>query len=155
MTSIGTTTAFRLALGVVGLHIADDNFLQPAAGTSAADHLVSGLVPLALLVLAGWAFPRLRGGAQGALSLFLAPLAIATGIEAIHYAGAGGASGDDFTGFATIPAGLVLLGLGAATLWRTRRTDDGHAWRYARRGLLGVAAVVVVYVESSRSASPT
>ena len=146
MTSIGTTTAFRLALGVVGLHIADDNFLQPASGTSAADHLISGLVPLALLVLAGWAFPRLRGGAQGALSLFLAPLAIATGIEAIHYTGAGGASGDDFTGFATIPAGLVLLGLGAATLWRTRRTDDGHVWRYARRGLLGVAALVVVYV---------
>ena len=67
MTSIGTTTAFRLALGVVGLHIADDNFFQPAAGTSAADHLVSGLVPLALLTLAAWAFPRLRAGAQGAL----------------------------------------------------------------------------------------
>ena len=38
-----------LALGVVGLHIADDNYLQPAAGTSPADHLASGLIPLAIL----------------------------------------------------------------------------------------------------------
>jgi esterase/lipase len=140
-----STKLFRLAVAVVGLHIADDNFIQPSTGTSAADHLVSGLVPLALLALAAWGFPRLRSGAQGALALFLAPLAIATGLEAIHYAGAGGASGDDFTGFATIPAGLLLLGLGAATLWRTRRTDDRHAWRYARRGLLGVAAAVVAF----------
>ena len=31
------------ALTVVGLHVVDDNFLQPEPGTSAADHLVSGL----------------------------------------------------------------------------------------------------------------
>ena len=141
-----TTKLFNAAVALIGLHIADDNFLQPPAGTSAGDHLVSGLVPLALLALAVWAFPRLRGGAQGALALFLAPLAIATGLEAFHYAGDGGASGDDFTGFLTIPAGLLLLGIGAVTLWRTRRTDDPHVWRYARRGLLVVAALVVAYV---------
>jgi uncharacterized protein len=140
-----TTKLFYAAVALIGLHVADDNFFQPAAGTSAGDHLVSGLVPLALLVLAAWAFPRLRGSAQGALPLVLAPLAIATGIEAVYYAGAGGASGDDFTGFATIPAGLLLLGLGAVTLFHTRRTEGNHAWRYARRGLLGVAAVVVLY----------
>ena len=36
----------RLALGVAALHVVDDNFLQPQPGTSATDHLVSGLVPL-------------------------------------------------------------------------------------------------------------
>jgi poly(3-hydroxybutyrate) depolymerase len=138
-----TTKLFRLAIGVVALHIADDSFFQPEAGTSAGDHLVSGLVPLALLALAAWGFPRLRGTQRGLLALLLGPLGIATGIEAVHYANQVGPSGDDFTGFLTIPAGLLLVGLGAATLWRTRRTDDGRTWRYTRRGLLTVAALLV------------
>ena len=128
-----TTRLFRLAIAVIGLHIADDNFLQPEAGTSAGDHLVSGLVPLALLALAAWGFPRLPGAGRGALALFLGPLGIATGIEAVHYANQVGPSGDDFTGFLAIPAGLLLIALGALTLWRTRRTEGNHAWRYAPR----------------------
>jgi uncharacterized protein len=138
-----TTKLFRLAVALIGLHIADDNFLQPEAGTSAGDHLVSGLVPLALLALAAWGFPRLPGAGRGALALFLGPLGIATGIEAVHYANQVGPSGDDFTGFLAIPAGLLLLGLGVVTLWRTRRTDGNHAWRYTRRGLLGGTGLVV------------
>ncbi len=63
----------------------DDNFVQPQPGTSPGDHLVSGLVPLALLGLAAWAYPRLRGGRRGALALFLGPLGIAAGLEAVHY----------------------------------------------------------------------
>ena len=113
MTSITTTKLFRAALAAIALHVADDNFFHPEAGTSATDHLISGLVPLALLALAAWGFPRLRGGAQGALALFIAPLGIATGIEAVHYANQVGASGDDFTGFLAIPAGLLLIALGA------------------------------------------
>jgi hypothetical protein len=111
-----TTKLFRLAIAVIGLHIADDSFLQPEAGTSASDHLVSGLVPLTLLALAAWGFPRLPGAGRGALALFLGPLGIATGIEAVHYANQVGPSGDDFTGFLAIPAGLLLLGLGVVTL---------------------------------------
>jgi alpha/beta superfamily hydrolase len=63
----------------------------------------------------------------------------------VHYTGKVGASGDDFTGLLTIPAGLLLLGLGAVTLWRTRRTEGNRAWRYGRRVLLGAAGVVVAY----------
>ena len=138
-----TTKLFNAAVFLIGLHVADDNFLQPEAGTSASDHLVSGLVPLALLALAAWGFPRLSGGRQGALALFLGPLGIAAGIEAAHYANQVGPSGDDFTGFLAIPAGLLLLGLGAVTLFRTRRTEGNHAWRYGRRGLFGFAGLVV------------
>jgi hypothetical protein len=140
-----TTKLFRLAVAAIGLHVADDNFFHPEAGTSAGDHLASGLVPLALLALAAWGFPRLRGAGQGALALLLGPLGIAIGIEAVHYANQVGPSGDDFTGFLAIPAGLLLIGLGAVTLWRTRRTEGNQAWRYTRRGLLGVAGVVVAY----------
>jgi len=40
-------TLVRVAVGVIALHVVDDSFLQPESGTSAGDHLVSGLVPLA------------------------------------------------------------------------------------------------------------
>jgi hypothetical protein len=52
----------RLALGVIALHVVDDNFLQPEPGTSGADHLVSGLVPMALLALIAAAYGRARAG---------------------------------------------------------------------------------------------
>jgi hypothetical protein len=42
---------FLAATAAVMLHIADDNFFQPADGMTAGDHLVSGLVPLAVLAL--------------------------------------------------------------------------------------------------------
>ena len=41
------------SLALVALHVVDDNFLQPQPGTSAGDHLVSGLVPLGVLAAVG------------------------------------------------------------------------------------------------------
>ena len=144
---IGETALFLIAITLIALHVIDDSFVQPQPGTSAGDHLVSGLVPLALLSVAAWAYPRLRGGRRGALALALGVLGLAAGGEAIHYASTIGASGDDYTGLLAIPAGLLLLGLGVVTLWRTRRTDDSRPRRYMRRLLLGAAGTVVfVYV---------
>jgi uncharacterized protein len=57
---------------VVALHVADDSFVQPQPGTSANDHLVSGLLPLGVLGLAAVAFPRLRGGGRAAIALMAA-----------------------------------------------------------------------------------
>jgi uncharacterized protein len=137
---------FLLGIAVIAVHVLDDNYIQPEPGTSAGDHLVSGLVPLSLLGLAAWAYPRLRGGWQGATSLVFGLLAIAAGSEGYHYATEVGASGDDFTSLLCLPAGVLLLGLGAVTLWRSRRTDDRLAWRYPRRALIAVAAVVPAFM---------
>ena len=126
----------RLALTVVSLHIADDNFLQPNPGTSAADHLVSGLVPLGLLVLAGAVYPRLRAGARASIALLAGYFGVLAGTEAVHYTLEVGASGDDYTGLLSILAGFLLLGVGAVTLWKSRRTDDRLWWRFLRRLLL-------------------
>src|SRR3954447_9107692 len=100
-----SSTPFRIAVGVIALHVLDDNFIHPEPGTSATGHLVSGLVPLAVLGLAFWAHPRLRGAGQGAVALLLGILGIAAGIEAMYYAREIGPSGDDFTGLAAVPAG--------------------------------------------------
>jgi uncharacterized protein len=143
---LGETGLFRLALAVIAVHVIDDNFVQPNRGVSASDHLVSGLVPLALLALAAWAYPRLRGGRRGALGLASGILGIAAGIEGYYYAREVGPSGDDFTGLLCLPAGVLLLALGAVTLWRTRRTEGSLWWRYPRRALLGVVGFLAAFM---------
>jgi MYXO-CTERM domain-containing protein len=135
------TLLFRVAIAVIALHVLDDSFVQPQPGTSAGDHLVSGLVPLTGLALAAWAFPRLKAGAQGALALILGPVGLVAGAEAVYYMRHGGLSGDDYTGLPAIVAGLALIGIGAAVLWRSRRRHDHLLWRYPRRALLVVASL--------------
>jgi uncharacterized protein len=134
------------ALCVVALHVLDDSFIQPQPGTSAGDHLVSGLVPVIVLLAAALAYPRLRPGVRALLAALLGLFGLAVGIEAVYYAQAGRLSGDDYTGLAAIPAGMLLLVAVATTLWRTRRVDDDVRWRYGRRVLLVAASVVGVYL---------
>jgi uncharacterized protein len=137
---------FLVATGVVALHVIDDNYLQPRSGMSATDHLASGLIPLALLTLGAWAYPRLRAGLAALVAIAIGIFGVIVGtIEPVYYTQAVGASGDDFTGFLAIPAGLVLLGLGAVGLWRSRRQTPKRWWRYLRRLLLAVAGLVALY----------
>ena len=137
------------AIGLIALHVVDDSFVQPQPGTSAADHLVSGLVPLAVLALAAVAYPRLRAGWRAILALVLGVFGVGTASEAWYYAREVGASGDDYTGLLAGAAGLVLLAVGVVTLWRSRRLDERMPRRYLRRALLGagglIAGVVVMF----------
>src|SRR5512133_1609712 len=100
------TMLARLGLGAIALHVLDDNFLQPQPGTSAGDHLVSGLVPFAVLLLVAAAYPRLRPGLRASLAAALGLFGVVSGVEAMYYLDAGRLSGDDYTGLLAIPAGL-------------------------------------------------
>jgi len=124
-----------LASGAVGLHITDDNFLQPEPGTSAGDHLASGLVPAAVLAVVVAIYPRLRAGVRAITAMTLGALAITVGIPAVYYLLDGSVSGDHFTGLLAIVAGAVLLVVGTVTLWNARRTDGSRRRRYLRRTL--------------------
>ena len=139
-----TNRVFLAATAAVALHVADDNFIQPPGGTTAADHLVSGLVPLALLGLAAWFHSRVRAGAAGVIALSVGLFGVVVGaIEAGYYTQAVGPSGDDYSGFLAAAAGLVLLGLGSHQLWRSRRSGGHWFRRHARRTLRVLGAVVV------------
>jgi uncharacterized protein len=155
------------ALAVVALHLVDDSFLQAEPGTSPTDHLVSGLVPLALVAAGAAAYGRARPGVRAALALLFGYFGVLIGTEAAFYTLNGGPSGDDFTGFAATLGGFVLLAIGAVTLWRSRHTDDRPLRRYLRRsavtvGVLALAAIVLfptalayVVTHTARAEVPT
>jgi uncharacterized protein len=141
-----TQTLFLLAVGAISLHVLDDNFFQPQPGTSATDHLVSGLVPFAVLVAAAAIARRARRGWLAALIAMLGLFGIAAGIEAAYYTQAGRLSGDDYTWLGSILAGLVLLAIAAATLWRARRTNEGAVRRSVRGVLVAAGSLLAGYM---------
>jgi len=137
------TAVARATIAVVGLHYADVAFLQPEPGTSAADHLVSGLVPIGLLAALAALYPRMRAGLRAALAIFVGLFALVSGTAtSVSHVLGEGASGDDYTGvLATLGGGLLVV-TGAFTLWRSRKLDR-KARRYVRRAMIAVAGVVV------------
>ncbi len=138
---------FYVAASAVALHVLDDNFLQPRSGTSAADHLVSGLVPLALLGLGIWAYPRVRTGAAALIALAIGLAGVIFGsLGAVNTTVAVGPSGDAYTGLLAIPTGVVLISLAVVRLWTSRRQTSNRPWRYLRRLLLGVISVLALYM---------
>jgi len=144
LSSTRESTVALGALGITALHIADDSFLHPEPGTSASDHLPSGLIPLAAVAVAVVAYRRSRAGIRATIALVVGLLALVIGGTSAGYdAYTVGPSGDDYTGLLAIPAGLLLIGLGVRTLWRSRRLDDRLWRRYLRRALLAVAGLVV------------
>jgi uncharacterized membrane protein len=134
---------FLVAVAVIAVHVLDDSFIQPQPGTSAGDHLVSGLVPLAALAIAAVVYLRARGGVRATLALLIGLFGIVASLEGWHYTMEVGALGDDYTGLVTLPAGMVLLLLGVVTLWRSRRSEGSRARRYLRRVLTGAVGLVV------------
>jgi uncharacterized protein len=133
---------FLAGSALIGIHVLDDNFVQPQPGTSAGDHLVSGLVPLAVLALAAAFYPRLRAGLRALIALVIGVFGIVAGLEGWYYTREVGASGDDYTGLVTLPVGVLLVLLAMVGLWRSRRREGSRTRRYLRRGLVGVVGLI-------------
>ena len=139
------TLIVRVVIAVIGLHVVDDNFLQPNPGTSASDHLLGGLVPLALLFGAALAYPRLRPFSRGVTAFLVGLFGIAAGLEGWYYSLSVGPSGDDFTGLVTLAGGRAAAArsprsrcgaVAASTAACRAGTDAGRsspseAWRWA------------------------
>ena len=122
------------SIGLVGLHAVDDSFLQPEPGMTAVDHLPGGLALLALVAAGAWAYRRGRPGARAAVALLLGFFGVVAGIEAVYYAVSGGPTGDDFTGFLSLPAASSLLGIGI------RRSGARGGWTTVAAGTCAAAS---------------
>jgi uncharacterized protein len=143
------TSLFRAAIAVVAIAVIDDAFLHPETGTAAGDHLVSGLVQLAIAAVLAFAYPRMRPGGRGVAAIACGVLALTAGVaDGFRHVAVDRLAGDDLTAMLAGLAGAGLVGLGAFTLWRTRRLDERPLRRYARRALLaalaGAAAVFIL-----------
>ncbi len=137
---------FLVGLGSVVLHVLDAEFLQPEPGTSASDHLASGLAPVGIAVATAIAYPRLRAGLRASICLLYGIVALASCFAtSVYHIVTEGPSEDDYTGALAAAGGALLLVVGIRTLWRTRRLDERRARRYARRALVAVVALVVGY----------
>ena len=113
---------FRIALAFAALAVVDNAFLHPEQGTAAADHLASGLVPVAVAAMLAWAYPRLGPVVRGFTAIACGLLALTAGIaDGFRHVAVDRLAGDDVTAMLAGLAGVVLVGLGAVTLWRERR----------------------------------
>ena len=136
-----------LAMAAAVVWVLDDAFWHREPGTSAGDHLASGLVPVALAALLALAYPRLRAGARAVAALTAGPLMIVAGVvDGVRHVAVDRLGGDDVTAILAGVAGVVLVGLGAAVLWRSRRLDERPLRRYLRRALVAAVAAFAAAV---------
>ena len=137
------TLVFRAAIAAAALWVLDDAFWHREPGTSAGDHLASGLIPVALAALAALFYPRLRAGVRAATALTAGPLMIVAGVvDGARHIAVDRLGVDDVTAILCGLAGIVLVGLGMAVLWRSRRLDERPLRRYARRTLIAVVTAL-------------
>jgi hypothetical protein len=135
------TLVFRFAMAAAALWVLDDAFWHREPGTSVADHLASGLVPVALAALLAFAYPRLRAGARALAALTAGSLMIVAGVaDGVRHVAVDRLAGDDLTAILAGLAGVTLVVLGTGLLWRSRRLDERPLRRYLRRTLVGIAA---------------
>jgi fermentation-respiration switch protein FrsA (DUF1100 family) len=137
---------FGLSVLAIVAYRLDDAFLQMNPGTSAGDHLGSGLLPATILLAALLAWPIMATSIRALVSLLIGMLALTTGIATSGYhAYSDGPSGSDWSGLLAIAAGTVLLGLGVWLTHRAIAKPVHRGWRWAgRRTLVGAGAVVVM-----------
>ena len=135
---------FRIGAAVIAIAVLDHAFVHPEPGTSAADHLASGLIPTAIAALAAFSYPRLRPGLRACIALVFGSLSLVAGItDGLRHVVINSLSGDDVTAILAAVAGAGLMFVGASTLWRSRRLDERPRRRYARRGLEAVVAATL------------
>ncbi|HEX5782791.1 MAG TPA: CocE/NonD family hydrolase, partial [Solirubrobacteraceae bacterium] len=73
-------------------------------------------------------------------------LAIVAGIvDGVRHVLIDRVAGDDVTAVLALVAGAILIMLGTAVLWTSRRRDEPLRRRYGRRALITIAAVVSAY----------
>ena len=138
---------FAAALAVALLHVLDDAFVHREPGVGPGQHLLAVGVSLVLGLGAVYTFPYLRPAARSALAVFFAALATVDGAMHAKHIAAESLAAADVTGVLALTAGVVLIGLAAAILWRhrgEREVSGRRRWAY-RIAAVPVGLLLALY----------
>jgi dienelactone hydrolase len=131
---------FRLAVGLMVVHLIDHGWLQPRLGTAARDHMTFVLVPAVLALVAAVVYTRLEPNVRAAQALIFAAF---SGAEAAFHV-AGGLERADFSGLLLVPAALLFL---AAAVSALLSRPPARSWpRRALRWALTVVGALLLIV---------
>lgn len=133
------TQVFAVACGVIAIHVLSDALAGREPGVAAEEQVVPAFVPVAILIGAAVAYPRLPPGVQALLALSLGLLGLVGGGIAIAHIAIEGAGAEDVSGLVVLAAGLVLCAQGAALLWVTRKREGRVV---LRRSLIALGAAL-------------
>jgi fermentation-respiration switch protein FrsA (DUF1100 family) len=142
-TWVGAPALTLVVAVLVGVHLVDDSFVQPEPGTSPGDHLTSGLVPLAGLLVTAAVGVRARPGVRAITAGIIGASAVIAGLEGWQALRSSGPSRDDYTGIIALVAGTILLVSTVVHLWRIRSRGTPRLRRYLGRGLVAVVGLLL------------
>jgi len=135
------------AIGLVVIRALDDAFLHPAAGLGAGDHLLSGLVPVAVGAAAATVISRTRRGPRSFAALMAGFWGLVGSMELFIERGPrGGLQVDDVSGILSLVAGVVLLCTFVYFASTSASRGRSRATRSLRRGATAVGLVVAAFL---------
>ncbi len=138
----GETLVFAAATIIALVHAFDDAVLHRQPGVPVDRHAIAIGVALNLGIAAIMLFGRMRAGLRAGVAFAFGGLAATNGaLHVIHVTGHDTA-GSDVTGVVAFAAGVVLVGLSAAIVWRHRGSSN---WR-ARTAAVPATLVALAFV---------
>ncbi len=142
----GETLVFRAATAVALVHALDDAFLGRQPGVPLGQHALAAALALVLGGAALVWFPRLRPVLAAGVSVVFGVLAIGNGALHLIHVALDGPAASDLTGIAAFAAGIVLVLLAPAILFRHRGERERSARRrWTLRALGGIGLALTAY----------
>lgn len=138
-------TAFVVAVGAILVYLVLAYLVFVRPGVDRADHVLAVLLPAALLALCAELYPRMLAGLRASLALLFGVVGVVTGLVHVARLIVEGLSPSALCGLLPLAAGVVFLIVGACVAWTSRKRGGPIWWTLARRALVAVGALLVLY----------
>mgnify|MGYP000962557182 FL=1 len=138
-------TAFIGAVAAIVVYLLLEYFVFVRPGVDRGDHVLAVFLPAAILALCAELYGRLPAGLRASLSLLFGVIGLVTGVVQTDRLLVEGFSAGALCGFLPLAAGVVFLIIGVRVAWVSRKRGGPLWWMLARRALIVVAALFLVY----------
>ncbi len=142
-----TTYAFPAAMAIALIHMLDDAVVHRPDGTTIPFNLATIGVPALAAVAVALGGPLLRPGLCAWLAIVIGSIMAADGGLHVSHIRRGGESGSDLTGLLSGLAGVVLVLIGVALVFRPKRLRGPlQRWLIRLACAVGLAATIMFVV---------